>query len=286
MAGVRSTPTEGPYRRRSARPVPRRSTRPVPRPAESAGPAAAKERVATRVLLAEDDPGISLPLSRAFRREGHDVIVATDGGAVSERAIADVDIVVLDLGLPRIDGVEVCRRARASGVRVPVIMLTAPADVGDAVVGLDAGMDERAETLGTLVGLDAGADDYLIKPFRLAELLACTRAALRPAFGPTNPEGSRLVLDHSGRRTFVRGLEVALTSKEFDILAALYVHPGRVVPRGQLVAQVWDPGWFGSSKTLDMHLSALRRKLGGDPSDPPLIITVRGVGFRLDLDSA
>ena len=193
---MRSTPTEGPYRRRSARPVPRRSTRPVPRPAESAGPAAAKERVATRVLLAEDDPGISLPLSRAFRREGHDVIVATDGGAVSERAIADVDIVVLDLGLPRIDGVEVCRRARASGVRVPVIMLTAPADVGDAVVGLDA-----------------GADDYLIKPFRLAELLACTRAALRPAFGPTNPEGARLVLDHSGRRTFVRGLEVALTSK-------------------------------------------------------------------------
>lgn len=266
---MRSTPTEGPYRRRSARPVPRRSTRPVPRPAESAGPAAAKERVATRVLLAEDDPGISLPLSRAFRREGHDVIVATDGGAVSERAIADVDIVVLDLGLPRIDGVEVCRRARASGVRVPVIMLTAPADVGDAVVGLDA-----------------GADDYLIKPFRLAELLACTRAALRPAFGPTNPEGARLVLDHSGRRTFVRGLEVALTSKEFDILAALYVHPGRVVPRGQLVAQVWDPGWFGSSKTLDMHLSALRRKLGGDPSDPPLIITVRGVGFRLDLDPA
>jgi DNA-binding response OmpR family regulator len=208
----------------------------------------------TKVLLAEDDPAISDPLARALRREGYDVDVCTDGESALAEALLQPDLLVLDLGLPKMDGLEVCRRLRAQGSSVPVLVLTA-----------------RADEVDTVVGLDAGADDYVTKPFRLAELLARARALLR-----------RGVVDPEGRRVFLRGQEVQLTGKEFELLKALVANEGKVVSREKLMRDVWDSAWYGSTKTLDMHISVLRRKLGDDASQPSYITTIRGVGFRFD----
>ncbi|WP_139720323.1 response regulator transcription factor [Serinicoccus chungangensis] len=223
----------------------------------------------TRVLLAEDDPTISEPLARALRREGYEVTVAANGRSALAEATGDVahDLLVLDLGLPQLDGVEVCRSLRDSGVRMPVLMLTA-----------------RSEEVDTVVGLDAGADDYVTKPFRLGELLARVRALLRR--GPTSsqaPGGSALRMDIEARRVFLHDREVRLTTKEFDLLRVLMREEGRVVSREVLMREVWDT-WFGSTKTLDMHVSVLRRKIGDDAHDPRHIVTVRGVGFRFQND--
>jgi DNA-binding response OmpR family regulator len=219
----------------------------------------------TRVLLAEDDPAISEPLARALRREGYEVDVRADGRAALEGANENPDLVLLDLGLPYIDGLEVCRRIRADGSTVPVLILTARADEVDLVVGLDA-----------------GADDYVTKPFRLAELLARVRALMRRHSTDGGAPSSGVRIDPDGRRAFFDEEELQLTAKEFDLLRVLVREQGKVVSREQLMREVWDTVWFGSTKTLDMHISVLRRKLGDDATQPRYIATVRGVGFRFE----
>ena len=223
----------------------------------------------TRVLLAEDDSAISEPLARALRREGYEVEVVEDGERALESARQAPDLVVLDLGLPKLDGLDVCRRIRAEGLTIPVLILTA-----------------RADEVDTVVGLDAGADDYVTKPFRLAELLARARALLRRGPGEaTASKDAPVRIDPAGHRVFVQGEEIGLTAKEFELLSVLARHEGRVVSREQLMREVWDTSWFGSTKTLDMHISVLRRKLGDDVANQRLITTVRGVGFRFDNQS-
>jgi DNA-binding response OmpR family regulator len=223
----------------------------------------------TRVLLAEDDQAISEPLARALRREGYDVEVREDGpGALESATSGDpVDLVVLDLGLPGMDGLEVCRRLRAAGNAVPVLVLTA-----------------RADEVDTVVGLDAGADDYVTKPFRLAELLARSRALLRrgTSDGTSGVHGVRI--DTESHRAWLDDRELSLTAKEFDLLRVLLRESGKVVTREQLMREVWDTAWWGSTKTLDMHVSWLRKKLGDDAASPRYITTVRGVGFRFELE--
>jgi DNA-binding response OmpR family regulator len=223
----------------------------------------------TRVLLAEDDQAISEPLARALRREGYDVEVREDGpGALESATSGDpVDLVVLDLGLPGMDGLEVCRRLRAAGHTVPVLVLTA-----------------RADEVDTVVGLDAGADDYVTKPFRLAELLARSRALLRrgTSDGTSGVHGVRI--DTESHRAWLDDRELSLTAKEFDLLRVLLRESGKVVTREQLMREVWDTAWWGSTKTLDMHVSWLRKKLGDDAASPRYITTVRGVGFRFELE--
>jgi DNA-binding response OmpR family regulator len=219
----------------------------------------------TSVLLAEDDPAISEPLARALRREGYDVGVAADGPGTLEAARAGgIDLIVLDIGLPKIDGLEVCRRIRSAGQSIPVLILTA-----------------RADEVDTVIGLDAGADDYVTKPFRLAELLARVRALLRRGASEMRVvQGVRI--DTDARRAWLGDDEIELTSKEFDLLALLVAEAGKVVTREQIMRQVWDSKWWGSTKTLDMHVSWLRRKLGDDAHSPQFITTVRGVGFRFE----
>jgi DNA-binding response OmpR family regulator len=219
----------------------------------------------TSVLLAEDDPSISEPLARALRREGYEVGVSADGPSTIEAASnGGVDLILLDLGLPKLDGLEVCRQIRSAGHTTPVLILTA-----------------RADEVDTVIGLDAGADDYVTKPFRLAELLARVRALLRR--GATE---SRVVqgvrIDADARRAWLGEGEIDLTSKEFDLLSLLVAEAGKVVTREQIMRQVWDSKWWGSTKTLDMHVSWLRRKLGDDAHCPRFITTVRGVGFRFE----
>jgi DNA-binding response OmpR family regulator len=228
------------------------------------------------VLLVEDDDGIATPLSAALRGDGYPVVRVATGGAALAAAEQGVAAVVLDLGLPDVDGVEVCRRLRVISPGTPVLMLTARTSEADVVVGLDA-----------------GADDYVTKPFRLAELLARLRALLRRAAGPEQGAGGHRTLtaqdvrvDLSARRAWVGDTELELAPKEFDLLALLVDRAGSVVTRERLMEDVWDTNWFGSTKTLDMHVSWLRRKLGDDASRPRYLTTVRGVGFRFEPDSS
>ncbi|CRK59769.1 putative two-component system response regulator [Alloactinosynnema sp. L-07] len=224
------------------------------------------------MLLAEDDAAIADPLSRALHREGYEVEVVADGHRALEVAsTGHPDLLVLDLGLPGIDGLDVCRRLRAAGRGIPVLMLTARADEVDFVVGLDA-----------------GADDYVAKPFRLAELLARIRALLRrQAPGAIDVNGVRM--DLAARVVTVDGVEVTLANKEFELLRVLIQRAGKVVTREEILGEVWsgpDLKTSKTSKTLDMHMSWLRRKLGeGGPRTPERrIATVRGVGFRFNAD--
>ena len=221
-----------------------------------------------RVLLAEDDAAIAEPLARALRREGYDVELAQTGPDALAAAEQSPDLVLLDLGLPGMDGLEVCRRLRAAGARLPVLVLTA-----------------RASELDAVVGLDAGADDYVTKPFRLGELLARVRALLRRnQFEAVMLVAQDVVVDLTAHRATQGGRELTLSQKEYALLATLLRHPGQVVTREQLMRDVWHTEWMGSSKTLDMHVSWLRRKLGDDAASPRYIATVRGVGFRFERD--
>ncbi len=222
----------------------------------------------TRVLLAEDDPAIAEPLARALTREGYDVSVhGTGRGAIEDAASAD--LVVLDLGLPDMDGLDVARWIRNEGLSTPILVLTARADEVDLVVGLDA-----------------GADDYVTKPFRLAELLARVRALLRRAGseegapGELSAQDVRLEVD--AHRAFQGDRELQLTAKEFELLKVLVRDAGSVVSREILMREVWAADPTGSTKTLDMHVSWLRRKLGDDAGSPRYISTVRGMGFRFE----
>jgi len=219
----------------------------------------------SRVLVAEDDPDISEPLVRALRREGYDVTLVTTGPAALTGALTgQADLLLLDLGLPGMDGLEVCRSLRGRGSSLPVLVLTARTDEADLVVGLDA-----------------GADDYVGKPFRVAELLARVRAQLRRSSGSDGEllAVGGIALAVPSRRVEVDAVEVPLTPKEYEVLLMLMRRVGTVVGRDELMREVWRTEWLGATKTLDMHVSTLRRKLGDAGS---LITTVRGVGFRLE----
>jgi DNA-binding response OmpR family regulator len=218
-----------------------------------------------RVLVAEDDPDISEPLVRALGREGYDVTHVVDGRAALASALSGhVDLLVLDLGLPGLDGLDVCRSLRAGGSSLPVVVLTA-----------------RTEEADLVVGLDAGADDYVAKPFRIAELLARVRVQLRrsAAAEPDVLSVCTVAVEVASRRVFVSDAEVTLTPKEYELLLALMRRAGAVMGREELMREVWQTEWFGATKTLDMHVSTLRRKLGDAGS---CITTVRGVGFRFE----
>ncbi|MDQ2624075.1 MAG: response regulator transcription factor [Actinomycetota bacterium] len=225
----------------------------------------------TRVILAEDDPAIAEPLARALGREGYDVVVHDHGqGAID--AAGQADLVVLDLGLPDMDGLDVARALRNRGLTVPILVLTARADEVDLVVGLDA-----------------GADDYVTKPFRLAELLARVRALLRRTHGDPAEEdelrAQNIRIDVAAHRAFQEDRELHLTAKEFELLRVLVAAAGNVVSRDSLMREVWGADPNGSTKTLDMHVSWLRRKLGDDANAPRYISTVRGMGFRFESPS-
>lgn len=223
----------------------------------------------TTVLLVEDDPAISEPLARALGREGYEVRShGTGRGALGD--IIGADLVVLDLGLPDIDGLDVAREIRSQGSSLPILVLTARTDEVDMVVGLDA-----------------GADDYVTKPFRLAELLARVRALLRRAgsdFQDDTLEAQDIKIDVSAHRAFQDGRELQLTAKEFDLLRILIKEAGNVVSRQLIMQEVWGSDPAGSTKTLDMHISWLRRKLGDDAAYPYYISTVRGMGFRFETE--
>jgi two-component system response regulator RegX3 len=234
------------------------------------GTAADPSGAGDRVLLVEDEASISEPFSRALEREGFVPTVvstlAAARAAIDERA---PDIVLLDLMLPDGDGRELARELRASS-QLPIIMLTA-----------------RASEIDRVVGLELGADDYVVKPFAAAEVIARIRAVLRrtrqrDAAASAVTVGG-LKIDVAARRVWLQGRELSLTRKEFDLLARLARSPGAVVTREDLMNDVWDENWFGSTKTLDVHMTALRRKLGEDPAAPRRIQTVRGVGFRFAL---
>jgi DNA-binding response OmpR family regulator len=218
-----------------------------------------------RVLIVEDDDAIATPLAKGLEREGLDVDrVGTGTAALGRSAEEPFDVVLLDLGLPDRDGFDVCRELRARS-DVPIIVVTA-----------------RSEEVDRVVGLELGADDYIVKPFGFRELVARIRAVARrrptPAANAHASEVGALSIDRRTRRVLVDGSEVALTPKEFDLLAFLAEDPGAVCSRQQVLEEVWDPHWYGPTKTLDVHVASLRKKLG----DPRWIETVRGVGFRLD----
>jgi DNA-binding response OmpR family regulator len=214
-----------------------------------------------RVLLVEDDDSIAEPLVSGLVRYGFEV----DRSRTGQHALdaPPHDLVLLDLGLPDMDGIDVCRRLRASST-VPIIVITARADEVDRVLGLEL-----------------GADDYVVKPFGFRELVARIRAVSRRAQASGEQGGVQrlgsMELDRRERRVRVDGRALMLTAKEFDLLAVLAEDPGAVLARERILEHVWDQHWFGPTKTLDVHVAALRRKLG----DPGWIETVRGVGFRL-----
>jgi len=225
----------------------------------------------TTVLLAEDDEAIASPLARALQREGYTVQVVGDGPGALELASHDpFDLVVLDLGLPGMDGLEVCRRLRTVRPELAVLMLTARTDEVDFVVGLDA-----------------GADDYVAKPFRLAELMARVRALLRRRAGTGEEvlDVAGVRMDHAAHRVQVDGAEVGLANKEYELLRVLLERAGQVVTREQILSEVWGDPSLRGSKTLDMHMSWLRRKIAGSGEATDVdrrISTVRGVGFRFN----
>lgn len=225
----------------------------------------------TDVLLAEDDEAIAAPLSRALGREGYTVTVEQTGPAALQRALdGNYDLLILDLGLPGMDGLEVCRQVRANSSELAVLMLTARTDEVDFVVGLDA-----------------GADDYVGKPFRLAELMARVRALLRRRGpGEDSPiEVGAIRLEPAARRVLVNGAEISLANKEYELLKVLLDHAGQVVSRETILREVWGDAELRGSKTLDMHMSWLRRKIGDEGSVAERrIATVRGVGFRINSD--
>ena len=215
-----------------------------------------------RILVVEDEDAIAEPLVAGLQREGFDVDRVATGAAALDESLRP-DLVLLDLRLPDMDGLDVCRALRQRSA-VPIIVVTA-----------------RGEESDRVVGLELGADDYVVKPFGVRELIARIRAVMRRTSAP--PQDDRplhvgaLVVDVRARRAQLAGREVELTPKEFDLLTALARDAGAAISRRRLLEEVWETTWYGSSKTIDVHVASLRRKLG----DPGLIETVRGVGFRL-----
>ena len=227
-----------------------------------------------RILLVEDETSISEPLAFLLEREGYRVQVVADG-AEAARVFpeSNADLVLLDLMLPGLPGTEVCRSIRAKS-RVPIIMLTA-----------------KDSEIDIVVGLELGADDYITKPYSTRELLARVRAALRrtaaPAGGDDAAAPEEGVLEEHGVRldaerhtVTVRGEEISMPLREFELLELLMRHSGRVLTRGQLIDRVWGSDYYGDTKTLDVHVKRVRSRIEEDPKNPQLVTTVRGVGYR------
>lgn len=223
--------------------------------------------MAQRVLVVEDEEDIAFPLVRTLEREGYDVSWVDSGQKALDTLATSPEVVILDLGLPDIDGLEVCRRAREAGFEGAIMIVTA-----------------RAGELDRVVGLDYGADDYLAKPFGLAELQARVRALLRRTSSAATAEKESedgLRIDVDARRVYAGTEEVPLTGKEFEVLNILAANRDKVVSRGRLMADVWDENWYGSTKTLDVTIGRLRQKLES-VGVTDRVVAVRGVGFRLE----
>jgi DNA-binding response OmpR family regulator len=225
-------------------------------------------RTNPRILVVEDEESIAQPFAEALRRAGFEpLLTGTAAGALELADSASPDLVMLDLALPDGDGRDVCRDLRRRS-EVPIVMLTA-----------------RGTETDKIVGLELGADDYVVKPFSAAEVISRIRAVLRRS-GPVEPlprgplRAGELEVDLRARTARLAGRDLDLSRKEFDLLAELMRHRGEVVSREDLMSRVWDTNWFGSTKTLDVHIGWLRRKLGNEAADPEYIETVRGVGFR------
>jgi len=223
------------------------------------------------VLLVEDDDTLREALVYLLRREGHEVRAAADGQAALDALAPPLpDIVLLDLMIPVINGIEVCRRIRAT-FDVPIIMLTARNSEADIVLGLEV-----------------GADDYITKPFSTPELLARIRSAIRRSktTAKAKPDdvlrAGDVVVDVGRHRVTVDGAEVTLPLREFDLLAVLVRHAGRVLTRPQLLKRLWGSEYIGDTKTLDVHIRRLREKIERDPANPTRLVTVRGLGYRLE----
>ncbi len=218
-----------------------------------------------RLLVVEDDPRLQDVVVRGLREEGYAVDAVGEGeGALYMLSINPYDALVLDVMIPRVDGFEVCRRVRAGGSPLPILMLTAR----DAV-------DDR------ILGLDAGADDYLTKPFAFGELLARIRALLRrlPTIAPTTLQVADLTIDTAGHRVYRGGAEVMLTSKEYGLLEYLARNEGRIVNREEISEHVWDEKFDSFSNTIEVYINRLRRKI--DRQEPHLIVTRRNEGYML-----
>lgn len=231
----------------------------------------------TRILLVEDEENYRVPLAFSLRRDGFDVVQAADGveaveafeAAAGPSGGGSIDLVLLDLMLPRLSGIEVCRRIRRTST-VPVIMLTA--------------RDSEADTV---VGLRIGADDYVTKPYSYRELLARVNAVLRRSRGeeqePAEPvlEVGRVRMDVGRHEVAVDGEAVAMPPREFELLELFMRNPGRVLARGEIIDRVWGADYVGDTKTLDVHVKRIRAKIEVEPGEPKLLITVRGVGYKL-----
>lgn len=218
-----------------------------------------------RLLIVEDDPAIGASLERALHNAGYDCDRA-ETGAAARAATHTPDLVLLDLGLPDVDGVDLARELLLRWPNTPIVMVTA-----------------RADEMDVVVGLDAGAVDYISKPFRLAELMARIRAQLR---APNRHDAVETLtdgdisVDLGARRVTLTKTEIQLRIKEFDLLVELMSHRGNVVTREDLMCRVWDEHWYGSTKTLDVHVAALRRRLGEQAGSTSRITAMRGVGYR------
>ncbi|MGC0370139.1 response regulator [Microbacterium sp. SLBN-111] len=225
----------------------------------------------TRVLIVEDEPDLADPLAYLLRREGYEVEIAEDGAlALAAFRERGADILLLDLMLPGMPGTEVCRQLRLTS-QVPIIMLTAKDSEVDIVVGLEL-----------------GADDYVTKPYSTRELLARMRAVLRRR-SPEESDiderilsGGRVTLDIDRHTVSVDGAEINMPLKEFELLEVLMRNAGRVLTRGQLIDRVWGTDYFGDTKTLDVHIKRIRSRIEQSPSEPSMLVTVRGLGYRFE----
>jgi DNA-binding response OmpR family regulator len=226
---------------------------------------------APRILLVDDEQPIQTLLSFPLQRDGYEVVQASDGReALARFSEQQFDLVVLDLMLPRMDGLEVCKRLRANGSTVPIIMLTA-----------------KSEEIDKVLGLELGADDYITKPFSMREFRSRVKAALRRS-GMVRPEADDeqpievrgLRIDPTKRTVVREGDTVATTFVEFEILTALARTPGRVFTRDMLLARVWGDSAYRDPRTIDVHIRHLREKIEADPKEPEYLFTVRGVGYR------
>ena len=224
----------------------------------------------SRILLIEDEPALSEPLSFLLESEGYEVVIVEDGAEAIERfAAIDADLILLDLMLPGAPGTEVCRRIRQS-LDTPIIMLTA-----------------KDSELDVVVGLELGADDYITKPYSARELIARVRAVLRRRSEPTTLiesvlDGGRVRIDVDRHTVTVAGQAIAMPLREFELLEFLMRNPGRVLTRGQLIDRVWGSDYFGDTKTLDVHIKRIRSRIEAEPAEPQLLLTVRGVGYRFE----
>ena len=225
----------------------------------------------TRVLIVEDEPDLADPLAYLLRREGFEVEIAEDGHKALEIFHSSgADIILLDLMLPGLPGTEVCRQIRTTSA-VPIIMLTAKDSEVDIVVGLEL-----------------GADDYVTKPYSARELLARMRAVLRRTAAPEEElddrvlTAGRVTVDLDRHAVAVDGAEISMPLKEFELLELLMRNAGRVLTRGQLIERVWGSDYYGDTKTLDVHIKRIRSRIEQNPSEPVMLVTVRGLGYRFE----